>query len=193
MIVTIEPAATPLVRLALTRAELERILGGASLPFELTVGGVRRRVELLRMGGEPAAGGTPPDHRLHLPAELFHGVSVGGSATPIFEDLPFRVVIELAPGEAPAQGPVRISPGVVYEQLVSPAWSAQQRQATRGDAPAVTARRTPNPWLLLPSGLVILGLGIIGVLAKKNAALGVLIALGGVAVIGWGVSLLVRR
>jgi hypothetical protein len=209
MIVTVQPGAgaegRPRVRLALTRAEIARVLAGGSLPFELTAEGLRRRVELLRIGGEPAREGPPPDHRLHVPEGLFRGVSVGGAATPIFPDLPFSLTVELAAGEAPVTGPVRVSPGVVYERLDARPYASPPlpRPAVPSPAPAVArparaavdadAPRAPSPWSLLLSGLVLLAVGVIGVLAGKNVPLGVLLGLAGLAVMGWAIARLRAR
>src|SRR5689334_6384756 len=173
-----EGSDRPTLTVTLEAAEIDALIAGDPLQLDAAMGGRTMCVELVREGGRIDAGARRPDVRLRLPPLGLNGVRVGGTLTPIFESVPFHLVLAAADGVTLA-GPVRISPGVVYERLVSPHAPAAKPAPVHVAAPApLVARPRINPKLVL-AGLVIVALGVIGVLARKNVPLALLVAGGG--------------
>lgn len=126
--------------LVLDDADLARLRGGEAISFEVDIAGSKQRCQLLQKGGRSDATGL--DHRLFVDAGAINAVSIGGMVAPMFEGVPFYVSLKGAPDLALATGPVRLSPGVVYERI----------GASPGPKP------TSNDSLKLRAGMVALAL-----------------------------------
>lgn len=112
--ITPEPdrGALPKLRVALTRAQLDRALDGDILRFIAQLPDRSRVVHLLRDDIKPLE--PAPDVRLRVAPGALEGVRMGGTVTPLAAGIPFELQLTLATGETPTPAaPVRIGSSVV--------------------------------------------------------------------------------
>src|SRR5262245_46463386 len=107
-------STTPTVRVMVEPFDLDDVVAGFSLRFEVDLPEGRRCIELLREDAEPSP--RPSDYRLRLPLDALNGVRAGGRLIPAFDNIPFVLLLESTPALS-ITSPVLIAPNVVAHPI----------------------------------------------------------------------------